>query len=153
MVPAVKRLRSVFLSVEESTMKFATVLGVALAALALAVFSVSALADDQKQNPNQNQNQNQNQNDQGDTHEGTVVSATATKLVMKDKDGKEHTHNLGSGVSFTMDGKQGKLDDLKAGTKIRVTTKKGDKDTVMRVEAIDKNKDFGSGDKPKDPPK
>jgi hypothetical protein len=35
-----------------------------------------------------------------------------------------------------------KLEDLKPGQKIRVTTKKGDKEIAIKVEALDKNERF-----------
>lgn len=55
------------------------------------------------------------------THEGTVVSATATKLTMEDKDGKEHSHDVGSTAVITLNGKEAKLSDLKKGDKVTVT--------------------------------
>jgi hypothetical protein len=84
---------------------------------------------------------------QGDTHEGTVVSVTADKLVMKGtaKDGeeaKEHTHMLADDAKVMCDGKACKLTDLKKGQKIRVTTKKGDKGIAIKVEALDKDEKF-----------
>jgi hypothetical protein len=103
-------------------------------ALALFVVTVPVLAADVKDKA-----------DQADTHEGTVVSATATKLVMKGtKDGKEveMTHTIAPDAKVTLDGKDAKIDELKPGQKIRVTTKKGDEKTVVKVEALDKNKDF-----------
>jgi FtsZ-interacting cell division protein ZipA len=76
------------------------------------------------------------------THEGTVVSATAKKLVMKGKgDAKEHEHTLAATAKVTCDGKDCKLEDLKAGLRVRVTTVGADM-TATRVEALDKNKDF-----------
>ncbi len=58
-------------------------------------------------------------------HEGTVVSATASMLVMTDNAGKEHSHTVGSDVKVTIDGKDSKLTDLKKGDKITVGTKDG----------------------------
>jgi hypothetical protein len=55
------------------------------------------------------------------SHEGTVVSAAAGQLVMTDKDGKEHSHVVPAGTKVTIDGKPGKLEDLKKGDKITVT--------------------------------
>src|SRR5437773_6493845 len=78
----------------------------------------------------------------GDSHEGKVVSATGNKLVMSDKDGKEHTHTLADKAKVTVDGKAGTAADLKPGMKIRVMTKKGDIDTAVRVDALDKHTDF-----------
>ena len=76
------------------------------------------------------------------THDGKVVSATAEKLMMSDKDGKEHSHALTGDAKITVDGKASKATDLKKGFKIRVTTKEGDEKTVVRIEALDKNLDF-----------
>lgn len=92
---------------------------VMMLAVLLAVGGGSALAQDQ-------------------THEGTVVSAADGKLVMADKEGKnEHTHMVGADAKVTIDGKAGKLADLKKGQKIKVTThKQGDKTTVTAVAAM-----------------
>lgn len=81
------------------------------------------------------------------THEGTVVSVTADKLVMKGKarDGEEarkHTHTLAENAKVTCDGKACNLEELKPGQKIRVTTRGDDKTVATRVEALDKNEDF-----------
>ena len=86
----------------------------------------------------------------GETHEGTVVSVTADKLIMKTKpkDGQEaveHTHKLAENAKVMCDGKDCKLEDLKPGQKIRVTTKKGDKETAIKIEALDKNERFEKG--------
>ena len=63
------------------------------------------------------------------THEGVVVSAAAGKLVMT-TDGKEHSHAIGATTKITIDGKPGKLTDLKKGDKISVTM---DGDKVVEV--------------------
>jgi hypothetical protein len=75
---------------------------------------------------------------QDDTHEGTFVRTKGTtEFVMKDKEGKEHTHTLAADAKIlALDGKAAKLADFKADQKIRVTTKKGDKTTALKVEAI-----------------
>jgi len=88
----------------------------------------------------------------GDTHEGTVISVTGDKLIMKTKakegeEAAEHTHKIADNAKITCDGKVCKLDDLKPGQKIRVTTKKGDKETAVKVEALDKNERFGQRDR------
>jgi ribosomal protein S17 len=89
--------------------------------------------------------------DRADMHEGTVVSVTADKLVMKGKtkDGEEaveHTHTLADNAKVTCDGKECKLEDLKPRQKVRVTTKKGDKTVAIKVEALDKNEKFEKSD-------
>lgn len=71
------------------------------------------------------------------THEGKVVKAEAGKLTMTDKDGKnEHTHTIPAGAKVTCDGKECKVEDLKPGSTVKVTTeKKEDKVVVVSVEA------------------
>lgn len=93
---------------------------VLMAVAAVAVWTSSAFAEDVK----------------AGTHEGKVVKAGGGKLTMTDKDGKnEHTHTIGADAKITMDGKDAKLEDLKAGSAVTVTTeKKGDKVVVTKVE-------------------
>lgn len=79
------------------------------------------------------------------SHDGTVVSITSTKLVMtgkNSKDTKQHSHMLATDTKLTLDGKPCKAGDIKAGTKIRVTTKKGDATSVSHIEAIVKHETF-----------
>ena len=76
------------------------------------------------------------------THDGTVVKITSTELVMNSKDNKEHTHTLSSATTMTLDGKDCKMEDLKAGLKIRVTTTAADKKAVSHIEGISKNTTF-----------
>lgn len=92
------------------------------------------------------------------TFVGSVVSMIGDKLVMKSKagtdythtlatdakvkDGKEHAHSVTSDTKVTCDGKVCKTSDLKAGMKIRVTTKKTDAGAAIGIEAIDKDSGF-----------
>lgn len=71
------------------------------------------------------------------THEGLVVKVADGKLTMTDKDGKkEHTHNLAKDARITLDGKAAKLEDLKKGFKVKVTTEgKGENATATKIEA------------------
>ena len=71
------------------------------------------------------------------THEGMVVSAGGGMLTMKDKGGKDSTHTVGSEVKITVNGKLGKLEDLKLGMPIRLTT---DGAKVLTVATIDELK-------------
>jgi hypothetical protein len=76
-----------------------------------------------------------------DTHDGKIVSAGNSKLTMTDKDGKnEMTHTVGADAVITLDGKEVKLDDLKAGFAVKVTTKKGEKNVAIKIEATSKDK-------------
>jgi hypothetical protein len=108
------------------------VLPLVLMAVALALFvGAPALAQQQKDAP------------AGDTHTGKIVSATATKFVMTDeKTGKEHSHSLAQTGTVSIDGRNAKLEDLKPGMRIRVTTQKGNLAVATKVEALDKLKDF-----------
>src|SRR5947208_2182206 len=71
------------------------------------------------------------------THEGKIVKTEPGKLVMLDKEGKnQHTHAIPADAKITLDGKAVKLEDLKAGTTVKVTTeKKDEKVVVVRIEA------------------
>jgi hypothetical protein len=76
-----------------------------------------------------------------DTHEGKIVSASKDKLVMTGKDGKtEHTHTVAPDATITCNGKDCKLEDLKEGYSVKVTTKKGDKTVATKIEARTKDK-------------
>ncbi len=78
------------------------------------------------------------------THDGKVVSVNGNQLVMKGKAGKEHTHTLAADAKVTCDGDACKAADLKAGMKIRVTTKHDDKKVATHVEALDKHETFAN---------
>jgi len=96
----------------------------ALAAMAaLVAFSGQTFAEDKKGEPG--------------THEGKVVKAEAGKLTMTGKDGKkEHTHAVPANAKISCDGKECKLEELKAGSTVKVTTeKKDDKLVVTKIEA------------------
>ena len=68
--------------------------------------------------------------------EGMVVKAGDGKLTMTDKDGKEQTHPVADTAKITCDGKECKLEDLKKGFKVKVTTeKKDDKVVITKVVA------------------
>ena len=78
--------------------------------------------------------------DKANTHEGKLVKISGNKLTMTDKEGKnEHTHTLAPDAKVMCDGKECKADDLKPGTRVRVSTSKGDKDVAVKVEAFTKD--------------
>jgi hypothetical protein len=78
------------------------------------------------------------------THDGTVVSITGDKIVMTNKEGIEHSHALTTDAKLTLDGKACTTADLKPGTRIRVTLQIDEPHAAIRVEAIDKNREFAS---------
>ncbi len=107
------------------------VLSLCLVVLAVALFvAVPALADNPKAGAADKDKADAN------THMGKVVKVEGNKLIMVGKDGKdEHTHTLAPDAQITLDGKEAKLTDLRKDLFVRVTTKEGDKNTALRVEA------------------
>lgn len=77
--------------------------------------------------------------------DGTVVSVSADKLTMTNKDEKEHSHTLAANVKVTCDGKACKAADLKPGMRIRVTSENAEPHAATRIEALDNNRDFEKG--------
>ena len=73
------------------------------------------------------------------THEGTVVKAGNGSLTMKDSQGKQHSHTIPANAAITLDGKEAKLEDLKAGFSVTVTTAQDEK-TVSKVDATSAKK-------------
>ncbi len=76
------------------------------------------------------------------THDGRLVSVSGNQLVTMTKNGKERSHTLTADAKVTCDGIVCMATDLKAGTKIRVTTKNDDNKVATQVEAIDKDANF-----------
>jgi hypothetical protein len=76
------------------------------------------------------------------TQDGKVVSMAGDKLVMTNKEGKEITCTLTGDARITIDGKASRIEDLKAGTRIRVTVLGNGKQQTSQVEAIVNNQDF-----------
>jgi hypothetical protein len=71
-------------------------------------------------------------------HKGTVVSATATRLVMKDTMGKEQSFTVDHTTKVTVNGQPGKLEDLQETMPIHVALDENGK--VLTVSTIDKDK-------------
>lgn len=72
-------------------------------------------------------------------HEGKIVKVGDGKLTMTDKDDQnEHTHVVPATAKITCDGKQCKLEDLKAGFFVKVRTTADQ--TVTRIDASKEEK-------------
>ncbi len=69
------------------------------------------------------------------THDGQVVSVTADKLTTTCNEGKQHCHTMAKDAKVTCDGKASKAADLKAGTHVRVTTHKDDKNVATAIDS------------------
>ena len=94
------------------------ILALALVGLAFVAFETStALAADQ-------------------THSGTIVSVNGAKLTMADANENEATFTVDETAKITLDGKPAKLQDLKKGQAVKVTTQKSNGETVaVKIEA------------------
>lgn len=58
-----------------------------------------------------------------EAHEGYVVRAENNLLTMTDKDGQnQHTHMVVPATEITLDGRKARLDELKSGSWVKVTT-------------------------------
>src|ERR1700735_2615031 len=80
------------------------------------------------------------------THDGKLVSIIADKLAMTGEDGTVHNHTLASNVKATLDGKECQIGDNKSGMRIRVTLDSEAGRQVTRIEALDKQTEFGPRD-------
>ena len=76
------------------------------------------------------------------THDGKFVSIAGNTLVMTSKDDQQHSHTLAKDAKLTCDGAVCKAEGLKAGSKIRVTTKKDDRNVATCIELLDKKTEF-----------
>lgn len=71
--------------------------------------------------------------------EGVVVSAGKNSLVITDKKNKQHSFQVGDKVPVRVNGKNGKLEDLKKTTPVTVTVdKKGDVTQVATIDLMKK---------------
>lgn len=74
--------------------------------------------------------------------EGKFVSAVDEKLVMTNLDGKERSLSLPSDAVLWLDGKPCKLADLKAGTRVRITTRDAFSLVATKIEGLKADRDF-----------
>jgi hypothetical protein len=93
------------------------------AALALVVFVGAALAEEKADKA------------AGNTVVGTVSAAGAGKIIVTDKDGKDHAMAVAQDAKISIDGQAAKLEDLQKGTAVTLTLKADDKTTVAQIDA------------------
>ena len=70
--------------------------------------------------------------------EGVVVSAGVGQISVRAADGKEHSFKTNEMTRITVNGKPGKLEDLKAGIQVRVMVDKQAK--VVSISTVDDRK-------------
>jgi len=76
------------------------------------------------------------------TFDGKVVSISGSMLVMTNNEGKECSHTLATDAAISCDGAVCKVEDLKVGSTIRVTTRPDDRNVATGIESLDKNAEF-----------
>jgi uncharacterized protein (TIGR03000 family) len=81
-----------------------------------------------------------------EVHEGQFLSFSNGTLEMTDPEHGKHTHHLSADTKVFIDGQPAKAEDLKADMKIKVSNKKGDQQTITRIDAQSKG---GNGNQPR----
>lgn len=84
----------------------------------------------------------ENKQRSSNTFEGQLVSMTGNKLVMTNKEGKEYCHTLAEDAKLTCDGEDCEADDIKSGSRIRVTTEEDDRNVATCIHSLDKKTEF-----------
>ena len=74
--------------------------------------------------------------------DGTMVSVTFDELTIMDNEGKEHSHTMAAHAKVTCDTQTCEATDLKAGMRVRLTTRNDAAHAAIRIEALDKNAAF-----------
>jgi uncharacterized protein (TIGR03000 family) len=85
-----------------------------------------------------------------DIHEGSFLNFRNGTLEMTDLQGQKHSSHLAPGAQIIINGQPAKVEDLKADMKLKVTTKKGDPQTITKIEVKSQGKQ--NGDKQAPPP-
>jgi uncharacterized protein (TIGR03000 family) len=75
-----------------------------------------------------------------EVHEEQFLSFSNGTLEMTDPEHGKHTHHVTPDTKVFIDGQPAKAEDLKADMKIKVTNKKGDQQTITRIDAQSKGK-------------
>ena len=82
----------------------------------------------------------------GDFHDGTVVSVSGNRLVMASPESKEYSFRVATDAYVCCDGVICPAEELKVGSKIRVTTKADDINVATKIESLVNQVDFADLD-------
>ena len=82
----------------------------------------------------------------GDFHDGVVVSFFGERLVMATKESNEYSFTVAKDAYVCCDGINCRAEDLRVGSKIRITTKADDINVATKIESLDKQVDFADLD-------
>jgi hypothetical protein len=77
----------------------------------------------------------QKQDSCSNTHDGKVVSVVGDKLNTTCCEGKQHSHTVAKDTKVTCDNHPSQAADLKAGTQVRVTTRKDNPTVATTIES------------------
>lgn len=78
----------------------------------------------------------------GDVHDGNIVSVADDRLVMSSLGGKEYSFRVAPDAVVGCDGLACKAEELKVGSKIRLTTKTENKNVVIEIESLNVQTEF-----------
>ena len=78
----------------------------------------------------------------GDFHDGNVVSISGDRLVMSKLAGNEYSFRVAPDASVCCDRVSCRTEDIKVGSKVRLTTKVDDKNIVTRIESLNEQTEF-----------
>ncbi len=82
----------------------------------------------------------------GDFHDGMVVSVTGDRLVMATPESKEYSFRVATDAFVCCDGVICSAEELKVGSRIRVTTKADDVNVATKLESLVNQVDFADLD-------
>ena len=79
--------------------------------------------------------------------QGRIKSIQGNTVIVQTEGGKEYTFRLDQAAKIHIEGKTATVSDLKAGSRVRLTTKTGEPGTIMKIEARGKDEDDDKGTK------
>ncbi len=82
----------------------------------------------------------------GNFHDGTVVGISGDRLVMASIEGREYSFRVATDAFICCDGVTCLAEDLKVGSKIRITTKADDVNVATKIESLINHVDFADID-------
>ena len=82
----------------------------------------------------------------GDFHDGTVVSVSGDRLVMASPESKEYSFRIATDAYMCCDGVTCPAEELKIGSRVRITTKADDINVASKIESLVNQTDFADLD-------
>ena len=82
----------------------------------------------------------------GDFHDGTVVSVSGDRLVMASLESKEYSFRIATDAYMCCDGVTCPAEELKVGSRVRITTMADDINVATKIESLVNQADFADLD-------